>query len=213
MILIMLWLLAVAAGNSALAAKTDSPRYVVVFPALALTTAVGLRYFPPLLVRSSAAHRLALVAVGLSLAVIQTGYYFRVHIPQFIASAPQAHIMDDARFRAADLPDNTHVYIITPIITFEFDSYTTLRYRQRIADGVFITTLHPAEFDDWHLRAMIPQRNYAFFIAPDDDATRALLAAHPEFDLDEPQRSPYDMTFDGLYELYFVPRGWEEADR
>jgi hypothetical protein len=207
--LIVLWLVAVAVGNSLLALRLESPRYVVVFPALALTVAVGIRYSAPLLFELRGRQNVVMAVAGIGLAIVQVNYYFGTHVPEYIQASPEIAYIDDARIRAADLPDDTHVHIISDTSTFLTDSVAYLKFRDRWDDGVFIEVMSPQDFNNDYMQSLLSARNYAFFVSPDSQTIINRLQTFFGDKLPEPQISSIESPLDGYYLMYLVRRGWD----
>lgn len=198
--LLLAWLLATALG-SALLNNLDAPRYVVVFPALALLIALGI----DLLLRGlpRAASRSAMVGAML-LALVGPVHYFGGYLPGYIADFPQQTIIDDMRLRSRFLPDNTHVQVILRQPTFQIDEITYMQFVGRHADRVYVTFIRPELLDVMMLRSELTSRNVALFVAPDDDASQALIeGTWPGI---MPQPSPYPDLPDQTLLLYFISR-------
>jgi 4-amino-4-deoxy-L-arabinose transferase-like glycosyltransferase len=208
----LIWVVITALGNSLLRDTTEAPRFVVVFPALALLVAVGIRYTVPLIEsfwaqwRSRAGlHWLitaAVVLLVIGLAAAQTAYYFGPHLEAFNL-LPETHDPDDAMFRAVKLPPNTDVHIIGDAIIWPLNIYTTLRFWERNTD-ITINVLKPELLDDAYLQGLLLNHNQAFFVAPEDAETVAILRRY--FTLGTPEISPYDLLPKYQFVMYYVPR-------
>jgi hypothetical protein len=207
--LIVLWLVAVAVGNSLLALRLESPRYVVVFPALALTVAVGIRYSAPLLFELRGRQNVVMAVAGIGLAIVQVNYYFGTHVPEYIQASPEIAYIDDARIRAAELPDDTHVHIISDTSTFLTDSVAYLKFRDRWDDGVFIEVMRPQDFNNDYMQSLLSARNYAVFVSPSSQTIINRLQTFFGDKLPEPQISPVKSPLDGYYLMYVIRRGWD----
>lgn len=209
-IVVVLWIVAAALGNSLLRDSAVSARFVVVLPALALALAVGVCYALPLVWEHAnrAALVLPTVALVAALGTAQVSYYFNVHIPLQTRQLRESTGYDgmDAVLRAAHLPANTQVYIVSnPQIDFNvartFDTFFVTRDEE-----MPLMTMLPSDFTREFIAALPHDRNYAFFIAPDDTGSLNLLNEY--FQLDPPQDSPFeDVPADRELTLYFAPRG------
>ncbi len=208
--LVLLWVVLVIAGNSLLSPieNTFSVRYMVVFPALALLMAMGIRFtIPVLLGRSQLDSRfswrsvyggLMLTVAGL-LALLQVIYYFRDHLPFYNEQIRPPGDYIDVFFRARALPADTPIFIIT-------DNGVYLPHYDLL--GKFwdfhphITVLAPSDLAGDDLRAFAPGE-YAFFIDPDDQETLRSLTAYFA-SVEGPLWSPYDVPSDKQYVEYVV---------
>ncbi len=219
--LLAIWLLATAAGNSLLSDGLWAARYVVVFPAMSLTIAVGLRYTLPLILPDewfvgtkrtkyiSSLQQMVIIALSLGVTAYQIGYYFGQHLPRFdehFYKAPAADGFlvkdgDDVLFRAVQLPPNTHVYVIGRTIMWPIDIATTLRFWGR-HDDMRMKQESPESFTSAYLNSLPRGVNYAFFLEPEDGETYGLIRQY--FTLDRATFSPYDVPLNRQFALYFA---------
>ncbi|MBN2304907.1 MAG: glycosyltransferase family 39 protein [Anaerolineae bacterium] len=192
-----LWILATSAGNALLVESAVSARYVVVFPALALLIAVGLRYTLPLVwpfrrerfgARQAAPLLLILIAVGI--AVGQGYFYFGPFLDHF-NNEVRDHVeydVEDALLRAADFPPGTVIHIVGEKVLPQMDAQRFLNF---LADDLQVRVYTPADMRASNLENMARDCDHVFFFAPDDVQTLAHLAE--VFGLLRPERTPYDL--------------------
>lgn len=211
--LVFLWIIGAAMANGFMQTDGGSARYVIVLPALVVPVALALNQLPcrVMLPDWSAAKRMAQVAVMIAVLVLgglQVDYYFRQHVPRFLEQTHEYYIISpvdsDVFVRSNDLPPVTQIYIINdppqdrfhPVVYYDvFAHRPPLGLTYRYHDPGYLT-------DD--ILAKFPRdRNYAFFIEPDDDATLELLQAH--FETEEPQFSRYDIAGDSALMMIYVP--------
>ncbi|GAB4514461.1 MAG: hypothetical protein OHK0046_16590 [Anaerolineae bacterium] len=195
--LAVLWLLITVLGNSLLRDPLEAPRYVVAYPALAVLMAAGVvqmgRWMAPY-------WRLPVTGVVVGgVMLLHTVYYFGVHIPWFLEEFRSPLLMDDIRFRTVDVPRNTHIHLITDEIVFPTDSLAYLQYVGHDS-SVFITTIHPHEFNPELLDQLEPNRNHVFFVAREHTGLQLMLARSGLFEA--PLGSPYGH---GRYLMYHTP--------
>jgi 4-amino-4-deoxy-L-arabinose transferase-like glycosyltransferase len=207
---LLLWVLLTSVGNMQSWESAKTPRYVVVMPALALLTAVGVRVLLDFMFSSKKQFRLVvgiMVVLGLVASVLQANYYFNEHLEDFNQDyrriEPGLDGMD-AVFRSLDFPPGTHIYILGSEAFNTFQAETLLEYhRDDLALWVvmqdnlapFFTELTREEGD----------ADFAFYIAPRDKETRDLLASY--FELSPPQYSPNpDVPQEEQMVLYYVKR-------
>lgn len=180
--ILLLWVLLTAAINALLRESAVYARWHVVFPALAVVVAVGVRYLLPMLwtprqeeseiaPQSASSSRMpfrVIAAVVVVMVAGQIAYYYQWHVPLLEQQARESKLYPDtydAAYRAQDMPDNTDIYLIaTPIpdinvpriwVNFLTDSDPrTLRYFP------LVTTDFTTEF----IAMLPPDRNFAFFI-------------------------------------------------
>ncbi|MCB9452232.1 MAG: glycosyltransferase family 39 protein [Anaerolineaceae bacterium] len=204
--LVVLWVLFTSVGNSVLVASANSPRFVLVFPALALAIAVGIRYvLPLLLVRWRRGLSRVMWLVVLALTFIQVVYYFGAHIPAFnidmriARSDPDGY---DAALRSVNFPDRTGVYIISPVAPSELEVNELMGL---LRPEIRIHTVDSKDFSADYLNTSVPcGRDIAFFVMPDDESTIALIDRN--FYVRPPQETPYNVTppSEALM-LYYAP--------
>jgi 4-amino-4-deoxy-L-arabinose transferase-like glycosyltransferase len=196
--LLWLWLLLTWGGNILLADSALAPRFVVVFPAIALVLAVGIAETSARwLSRLRPQYVYGLVIVG---AALQLVYYFGPHLALYNQQIRQGMDAHDAVFRAAELPSGTQVYLIGGPTTMTQDyAQTLLRF---LNEQVTITLM--GSFAEPQLAAFKPGQAYAFFIAPDDALTIARLRQY--FLLEPPQASLDPIPLEQMYRLYRAVR-------
>ncbi|MEO8611060.1 MAG: glycosyltransferase family 39 protein [Chloroflexota bacterium] len=190
MLLLLMWLLSTSLGNSLMVDSAGSPRYVMVFPALALACAVGLRYTVPLLIRNArrAAVLIAIAAVGL--AFVQVNYFFNDHLPAYNITFRAAKASPDgydAALRSMDFPSGTNVHIISANLVTQIESIGLLGLRR---DDLYLDTLTPDDFTDEYIGELRCRVDHAFFIERTD--FRTLDKLRTNFFLREAQLTPYD---------------------
>ena len=203
-LLLALWIGGAALGNSLLIDSLQSPRYVVVFPALMLAAAVGLRYTLAAIFPNGsfeAVHALPLIA--LALFFYQGDYYFNRHIPQYNVEFRQREPSrdgQDAVLRSLHFPQGTHVHIIG--LNPPPSNYVG-GLRVFLTDAIQVDVLTPRQFTPQYLRGLNPQIDHAFYLEPDDAESLALIRRY--FEVIGPQASPYDLRPDQQFMLYYSP--------
>jgi hypothetical protein len=199
--LLLLWILAVSVGNFFMAVNAIYARYVVVFPALALVTAVGVRAIMKLLMPQRWANIAALL-LTLVLCVAQGTYYYGRFLdvfPQWFRASYPSPDVDDAVFRALDFPPDTRVYFITDPAPWQIE------FRMAYLSDRYTAVWLPSHVTDELLAQISRAVDNAFFIDPDDARTVAILSAN--FGARTLQYSPYrDVPLDDQYLLYYLPR-------
>jgi hypothetical protein len=206
---VALWIVGTALGNSLLRDSAVYARYVVVLPALALAIAVALRYVLPLLLPVNN-RRLAAASVVLAAGVVgglQTSYYFDTHLPKFetqIRNYKPDPDGIDAAMRAATLPPDTSIYLVS---NYDVDANVPRDFLSfLIPDPMSMTmvSIRVDQLDDAMLSGLPRDKNYAFFVGPNAVGIEDLLGQY--FPLEEAQMSPYDIPAEKEYALYFAPR-------
>jgi hypothetical protein len=122
-------------------------------------------------------------------------------VPRYIEQFPVQMILDDIRFRSADLPDNTHIQVVSNYIVFDSDFYYYLRFVGRHDDGVFTEFYSPADASAEYFINTNLFRNLAIFISPDDLITANLIRqTFPDIE------AQFGKVRGG-YLLFVIPRG------
>jgi 4-amino-4-deoxy-L-arabinose transferase-like glycosyltransferase len=206
--IVLLWLIATPLGNSLLRESIVYARYTVVFPAIALTIAVALRYVLAMLWRGEPrrSYNLFLLLITAAIGIAQVQYYFGVHLAAFNHSLRDSKPYRDgfdAIMRTADLPANIKIYIVSNPANDQSTLRMLLAFLHTSADNMTVSTLLTDELTADFLTQLPANENYAFFVEPDNDAIVHLLSQF--FDLGEPQLSPYPIPHDKEYLLYYIP--------
>ncbi|MBC7870026.1 MAG: hypothetical protein H7Y09_04245 [Chitinophagaceae bacterium] len=134
--------------------------------------------------------------------IVQVGYYFGIHVPDYVAQYPENNALDDVFFRAVTLPPGTQVHIIGPAVVPDVNISGYIRYRGRQND-LSIAALRPDQINDPYLSQLPTNHSQAFFILPEDEETLNRIRQY--FELLEPRLSPYGLTTGGEYWLYYAP--------
>jgi 4-amino-4-deoxy-L-arabinose transferase-like glycosyltransferase len=186
--LLVLWVFATLLGNTFIVTPDWSPRYVVVFPALMLITALGLRHLPYLWALMGGGARvgaLMLALVTLILSATSLDYYFNVHLPYNRRQDLAFNHQIDAFSRVADLPPNTHAHFIDDQVYWRFnlDTYRTFHRLTQTFDNI-----QPQQLDFQYLLSLPRDVPHAFFIDPDDQRSLQMVSFY--FLLAPPVPSP-----------------------
>jgi hypothetical protein len=204
-IMLLIWLLITTIGNALLLESAVSARYVVVFPALAILVALGVRVALALIWPEAWRGRSALlVLIGLGMAIGQGVYYFGSHLASFNAEVQQhiAHSVEDALLRSADFPPGTEIWLIGdgPMM----DQADAQRAANFFGDDLEIVESAPANVKAAELVTIPRDRDLAFFFAPTDRLTLDKLMAvfGPRVLL----YTPYtDVPPEKAFVLFYVP--------
>lgn len=214
---LLVWsLLGVAIANVVLiseGASSASPRYVVVFPIIAVVIAIGINAVWERLVaslfRSTNALRvgniLSLLVVT-SLVIYQLDYYYRIYNRDIYYEkllTEQAGAPDDAVIRAINLPPNTDVHIVSRELVGRALMGLEAAFWGRVPPDLIIMYVESKDFNRSYIEELDFSRNQAFFIDPGNERTRGLI--HEFFPQVEPEYSPFDVPQEVQMPLYFVP--------
>lgn len=206
-LLLLLWIGMTWMGNALMQESRISARYVVAFPALALIVGLGVVQTLDLLWPRSPQIRNRLLAALASIAIVlHIAYYFGPHLTtfnrQFRGDINRNLDSHDVLFRAAAFPPDTHIHVIGDPVMPERDASNLLHY---LADHLWIRTMHPDYITPEYLRALVVNRDHAFFVHPDDTTTIARIR---EFfpNVQGPIFSPYDLPRGKQFALYYSER-------
>jgi hypothetical protein len=204
-VVLVIWLLITTVGNALLLESAVSARYVVVFPALAILVALGVRVTLALIWPEAWPGRSALlVLIGLGMAIGQGVYYFGTHLANLTAEVQQhvAHDVEDALLRSADFPPGTEIWLIGdgPMM----DQEDAQRAANFFGDDHMITESTPADLKAAQLVTIPRDRDLAFFFAPTDRRTLDKLMAvfGPRVLLHTPYK---DVPPGKAFVLFYVP--------
>ncbi|MBZ0286335.1 MAG: hypothetical protein K8I30_01875, partial [Anaerolineae bacterium] len=201
MLLVLLWLFSTSFGNSLMVGSVDSPRYVTVFPAVALVCAVGLRYTVPLVVRHMGRARLLVAAAAAAFAIVQVNYYFNIHLPAYNHAFRSDNAVPDgydAALRSLDFPPGTNIHIISLHRFSQIEANGLLSFMR---EDFQLDTLTPREFTDQYISELRCRVDHAFFVERTDFKTLEKLRAH--FFLRDPEVTPYDDFMPGQRLILF----------
>jgi uncharacterized membrane protein len=203
MALLLLWIVGTAVGIGLLRDPIVASRYVVVFPALALALALGLRTLYALLIVPLAQPRtVRLVAVGVLCALMigQIGYYFGVHLPFYQVQSRQHLDIHDAVLRSLEFPPNTHIIIVDRPTPDGNYANGMLHY---FRDDLELVAIPPDELTAQVIWELPRSGALAFYIPPGE--TQILDTLRTYFTLDDVRISPYrDTPRNRQYLLYYI---------
>ncbi len=199
-LLLLPWLLLTVLGNSFLRESASSPRYVVIFPALMLVTAVGLWYTLRFLTQALTVKMKPAVVSGLIVTLIAVGqvvYYFHDHLPVFTEQMRQPEAWEDALFRLEGLPAGTQVHFIMdePVRYFNVNAF--VRYWQF---DVQVDAQAVDEVSDGYLQSLDPTVQHMFFVNEAKHDILTLIRRY--FVLSSPEYSAYDLPLHTQLMLY-----------
>lgn len=205
--LLLLWIFAASMANSLLTFSATYTRFVVVFPALMLVAAVGIRYTLPLLFHGRRFRRwqpIYLAVLGIGLSTLQANYYFGEHIPtigQETRSRLKHADVDDAILRSVDFPAGTQLHIIS---TLRADQNFFNHIQHFFREDLKLFTMTPNYVAEGYLDTLACDANHAFFVEMNDWATIHLL--HQKFYLRPAAFTPYDdVPPRKAFILFFAP--------
>lgn len=226
---LLLWVLLTSLGNMLITESAYSARYVVVFPALMLIVAAGVRTIIELSLTEQSdttdghmQHWRALpklqqiwqalspliqpirimLAVGIVFAVVQVTYYLGPHRTAFHNQTFPYYDAEDALFRAASLPRGTRIYIIGNHAPSQGYLSTNMSF---LDDDKPVTVQRRGQIISGYIESLPTEFPAAFFLEPDDMLSLNLLRAR--FRLDGPYSSPFDIPAKKQYLMYvYDPR-------
>jgi len=203
--LILAWLVIPVIGIAFLAELQALARYVIIFPVLALISAIGVRMAVTLIgrllipLRFKWRSRLLMGAAALItgvLAVEQASYFFNKFAPEYNLAVYPNIDPYDALMRARVFSPTTIVYIsgrdlFRPILDMAV-GYIPLSFSYQF--------YYPQDFTDAAIATLPKTGTLVFAIAPNDTDTLAVLKTH--YALSGPYMSPYDIPAQAQYALY-----------
>jgi hypothetical protein len=219
LILPLMWVAATVVGNSVLQFTPQSPRYVVVFPALMLLAAVGIRYTLPMILpvdpfkgdvgeglRPSPTqirfvYRSAAMLFVLALAAAQAAYYFTVHLPVYNDQIRLYQDGQDVLMRSLNFPPGTQVNLIGLSQLYAVDIPDLLHFFAR--DDLKFKLWFPGDFTPTVIRSFPHDVDQAFFVKAEDLRSIRLISDY--FAFDPPVFSPYNVPLDKQFGLLFAP--------
>jgi hypothetical protein len=211
-ILLLAWMAGVALGNGLIQQNVFTSRYVVVFPALALTMVVGIeqivqsgcrvsrRLFASFTPDPMGAAARLLVEAAIMLALTQAVYYYGQHLERYNQQIRPYYDFIETAARARNFPPGTHIHIITR------DAYSDWQYGVTTSYyglDVRWEQILPANFRESDLRGLPREVDHAFFVLPDD--IRSLATIRGVFAAGPAQNSPYHVPLNRQYLLIYVP--------
>jgi 4-amino-4-deoxy-L-arabinose transferase-like glycosyltransferase len=209
--LLIVWVMATSVGNGFLSQSTTAARYVVVFPALVLLCAVGIRYTLALILPGKTRIQIILMGVlAVFLGVAQVNYYFEQHLPIYNFSsraALQPHRDgQDAILRSLNFPPGTQVHILSDAPPSGDYTGGLLAFMAEHTVNLDIITM--ADFTHEYIDNLQTDVDHAFFLDWETGGLEILL--RDKFDVPPPLYSPFDIPTSQQYILYYA-RNREQA--
>ncbi|MFN8374098.1 MAG: glycosyltransferase family 39 protein [Anaerolineae bacterium] len=199
--LLLFWVIITSAGNALLTTPFVSARYVVVFPALALITGLGLYVTLQLVLRRERWLRRLLALAVVVMALAQVYYYFAIHVPLYNDQSRLYEDSQDAVFRSANFPPGTQIHIIADPVAYHDYARSVLWF---LRDDLAIDVISPLDFTPDYLEHLPHGTDHAFFMVPQDAASRDLLGRY--FTVGVGQHSPYPLPPHRELLLYYASR-------
>ena len=199
-VIIVGWVVLASMGNMLLTESAIYARYVVVFPALALLGAVGIRSLTALLWPKRSGWRTGIVIlVTAVLCIGQITYFFGPHLARYNDQLRQNFDSEDAIFRSAGFPWGTQIHIIEATTPGQLYLSGLANY---LADGLTVFVMPPGDLTAAYANALSRGVDHAFFVEPYDENSVNLLAHY--FTLEGPFESPYNVPSNRQLRLYYA---------
>ncbi|GAB4525318.1 MAG: hypothetical protein OHK0046_41030 [Anaerolineae bacterium] len=176
-LLLLLWLVGASLGSAFMAESAYSARFVLVFPALMLFMALGLRFL-------AGERRVILTSVAALIALVQIGYYFGVHLPLYNHQVRPVPDAQDALYRAAALPEA--VAQVCFVTAQPLDETLLLQMRDFLGWQMHLCFIEPARVG--MLAGALDAA--VVFVSPDDTRSIQILQAHGAHN-QPPDGTPY----------------------
>ncbi len=201
--LLLSWLVGTSLGNSLLVDSAAASRYVVIFPALTLFMAVGIRWAVPLLWpgRSARWHQLAMMALAAAVTITQAAYYFGPHLRLYNRQVRPNMDGVDAMIRSVDFPPGTRLFLVSDDVNVAYAGGALAL----MTDHLDVEGLSPRQVTASLLATLPGDVDYAFYVEPTDVSTPELLRERFPH-LEPPARTPYaDVPPERAFVLYYAP--------
>lgn len=209
--LLVIWVVSTSVGNSLIKDVTISARYVVVFPALALLVALGIRETAALVwPKKLPAYTQAIVLTGLivGLCIYQVDFYMGPQLTRYNEQIRNKQKDgEDALFRARELPVGTQVFIVGEDIIDYGYAQSIMNY---LRPGMNVELFARDQMTMLYLETMPERENLVFFLMPED--TRTFDRLRRFFTLLPPEKSPYNVPEDQQFLMYFAPAYLQQHD-
>jgi hypothetical protein len=167
MTILLLWVLGVVVANSLLHLRLEAPRYVVVFPALALLIALGIDWL-------TARRETLRLAAGAALMLIGIGYYATIHLPAYNDQFDDFDAITEIMFRLDDLPEGMRVNaVLNPDDLLPNNVNTYLRFIGR--EDIFYTVISQYNVRNYLDGILLDPRPQAFFVPPNATGIRTMM--------------------------------------
>jgi hypothetical protein len=206
---------------------------VVVFPALMLLVAVGIRYTLPLIwpekageslrlhmeqvmayvragvippLNTRQAQLVAMTVLAVASAINRVDYYFNIHIPLYNQQYRERWGHRDAQdvvLRSLDFPPGTQIHIFT--LTDPPDNNVTVGMLEFMVSDLDLHLIptRTTEVADY-IASLDHSVDQAFYVGPYN--IRVIEVLRGEFDLLPPLLSPSNLPADQQFVLYYAPR-------
>ncbi len=211
-VIVPMWILATSAANWLMLDSVENPRFIVGYPAIALTLAAGICYVLPLLLSALRSRAVVLGATALIVAsacVFQVYFYYEIQLPRLVqqirAQLPYPDIVD-AAMRMTDMPPGTQAYFVSTVPTDLSVATTFLGlYRwQQPEPYLQVNDLLLEHMTPDFLKTLPHDKDYAFFVEPGHPEVVANLKS--VFTLNEPDYTTQtDLPPDKAFVLYYAP--------
>ncbi len=202
--LLIIWVMATSVGNGFLSQSTTAARYVVVFPALVLLCAAGIRYTLALILPEKMRLQIILMStLAILLGIAQVNYYFAWHLPLYNFSSRAAlphRDGQDAVLRSLNFPPGTQVHILSDAPPNSH--YTGGLLAFLAGDTVNMDIITMGDFTPEYIENMRTDVDHAFFLDWETGGLELLL--RDKFDILAPLYSPFDIPTSQQYILYYA---------
>ncbi|MCA0457365.1 MAG: glycosyltransferase family 39 protein [Chloroflexi bacterium] len=202
-LLILILVILTSLANSMMKNSISSTRFLVVFPALVLLAAVGIRYGVPLLIWWARWQTGAMMVLGVALALYQTNFYFNQHLPEYNSAFRLAQAGPDgydAAWRSLEFPPNTQVHVFS---TPEFNAIEVNGVLRVWRDDIEADTMLSRNVLPNYLKKLDCGVDHAFYVQKQDEAMLKILDRF--FKLSPPQYTTYDdLDVSERYVLYYA---------
>jgi len=200
--LLILWVLLTALGNSLIFFNAWTARFVVVMPAIVILVATGITETLQLLMPSQSRRNVQVAGSLITLmTVVHIGYYFGSHLDTYDSQIQDLNCHHDAMYRIVELPEDREIY-------FSYQDHVQIQFTQPyldyIGDGAQMTVGFQEEITP---RLIERDEDIIYVVREDDIWTTKQLSLY--WKLDEPLRTISGATCEREYVIYYL----DKADR
>lgn len=210
-LLLLVWLIGTALGNSLIEQNVFSARYMAVLPALALMIAFGMwKVFDTLrwYLGEHLTLKRAFYGLAIVLALSQLVYYFGPHLALYNRQIREYNDFNDVVVRSLSFAPDVQIHIIPWHINSTSDWQIEVMYRY-FGRKFTWDIVQNDQFTDDYLEKLPRDVDHAFFVLPGDQATTDRIRQH--FVASPPQPSPNNVPLDRQYYLIYASAGEQSS--
>lgn len=204
-LMLLVWMIGMALGNSLIQQSVFSARYIAVLPALALMVPFGMwKVFDTLRwhMGKNLTWKRAFYNLTILLALSQLVYYFGPQLSLYNRQIREYNDFNDVTFRSLSFASDVQIHIIPWHINTTSDWQIEVMYRYFGREFTW-DIVQNDQFNDDYLEKLPRDVDHAFFVLPGDQPTTDRIRQH--FVASSPQPSPNNVPLDKQYYLIYAP--------